>query len=208
MSSFLNDTISKLGRRAAQHVGSSAGASVDAISRGAASSASGLNHAYAAAAQSKKGRQFMGVMRSTAAAGPVGELAKICGRAGVAGAVIDGAIGGAHAFKYVRNGQIDGSQAAKHVAAETGCGFVTSASGTAGTIAVYMITGSMGPTAMVIGMGASMGSRYAYRKVVGDTLPNPAEAKKNEQKNEDDPGEKKSPGDSDVIEEIGPHSAE
>ena len=109
------------------------------------------------------------------AAGTAGlgqELAKMCGKAGAAGAVVDGAVGGMRAAKHVRQGTIDTRQAAKHVGAEAGCGFVTSSSGTAGTIAVFMITGSMGPFALAAGMGASMGSRYVYKQIVGETLPN------------------------------------
>lgn len=200
MSNSINKLISGLGRRAAQHLGRSAGASVDTLKRNP--TAGTLNQAYWAAKQSQEGRFVMGAMRHVAS-GPVSELAKMCGRAGVAGAVIDGAIGGQHAYKFMRSGKIDGAQAAKHVAAETGCGFVTSASGTAGTIAVYMVTGAMGPTAMVIGMGASMGSRMAYRKIIGETLPSAEKAVESGENSEGRDG-----SDDDGIEEIGPHSAE
>lgn len=132
------------------------------------------------------------VARAAVSAGPVRELAVICGRAGVAGAVVDGALGGVHAAKLVHAGQIDGKQAALHVGAEAGCGFVTSTAGTAGTLAAYMLIGSMGPAALVAGMGASLGSRYMYRKVVGETLPEEKTAKK---KRDDD---------SDIMEDIGP----
>ncbi|MFB6262089.1 MAG: hypothetical protein ABEL76_00500 [Bradymonadaceae bacterium] len=123
------------------------------------------------------------------ASGVVKEIAKICGKAGAAGAVVDGAVGGIKAVDYVRSGEIDGVQAAKHVGAEAGCGFVTSSTGTAGTLAVFMLTGKMGPAALVAGMGASMGSRYLYREVVGETLP------------EDEPGADRGVGD---VEDIGP----
>jgi len=109
--------------------------------------------------------------RAAASASFVKQLLKMCGKAGAAGAVVDGAVGGVQASKYVQNGVIDKQQAAKHVGAEAGCGFVTSSSGTAGTLAVFMVTGSMGPAALAAGMGASMGSRYLYRQVVGETLP-------------------------------------
>lgn len=171
MSSFLNATLANLSRQAAQTLGRTAGASVDSLRRGATSGQVGLRHAYEAASQSRQGKQFMGVVQRAVISGPVKEVAYICGRAGVAGAVVDGAVGGLNAFKFMRAGKIDGTQAAKHVAAETGCGFVTSASGTAGTIVVYMVTGSMGPAAMAAGMGASIGSRWAYRQLIGDTLP-------------------------------------
>lgn len=111
------------------------------------------------------------VARSAASNFPVKELATMCGRAGVAGAVIDGAIGSAHAAKAVRDGRLDGAGAAKHIVGEAGCGFVTSSAGTAGTVAAYMVTGAMGPVTLIAGMGASMGSRYVYRKIVGETLP-------------------------------------
>lgn len=107
---------------------------------------------------------------------PVKELAVICGRAGMAGAVVDGATGAFHGWRAVRRGQIDTKQAAIHTGAEFGCGFVTSSAGTAGTLAAYMITGTMGPLAIAAGMGASVGSRYIYRSVIGETLPPKKEA--------------------------------
>lgn len=200
MSKPIHAVFSGLSRRAAQHLGRTASQSLDALSRNTHAGIDGLSQAYQAGAQSRVGRQVVSAVRVAAASGPTAELAKICGRAGVAGAVIDGALGGVSAVKCLRNGQIDGVQAARHVVAETGCGFVTSASGTAGTIAVFMITGSMGPAAMVVGMGASMGSRLAYRKIVGETLPDPNAPK------ESSTDAKKS-GD-DIIEHIGPNPTE
>lgn len=114
-------------------------------------------------------------VRAAAQASFVKQIATICGKAGAAGAVVDGAVGGLQAAKHLQQGTIDGTQAIKHVGAEAGCGFVTSASGTAGTLAVFMVTGSMGPAALAAGMGASMGSRYLYRKVIPETLPNDEE---------------------------------
>lgn len=123
-----------------------------------------------AARQNKNLQNVVGVAR-VVAMGPGRELAAICGRAGVAGAVVDAGVGGLNAAGAYRRGEVDAKQAGKHVVSEAGCGFVTSASGTAGTLAMYMVTGSLGPAALVLGMGASMGSRYLYRKIVGDTLP-------------------------------------
>ena len=122
-------------------------------------------------AKSDEARTLRRAARVVVQNGPVKEIAKLCGRAGVAGAVVDGSMGGVQAIKALREGRLDGAGAAKHVAAEAGCGFVTSSAGTAGTVAVYLVTGTMGPTALVLGMGASMGSRWAYRKFVGETLP-------------------------------------
>lgn len=102
---------------------------------------------------------------------PVKELAMICGRAGMAGAVVDGAAGVFHGVMAYRRGDIQKEQIAIHAGAEAGCGFVTSSAGTAGTLAAYMITGTMGPLAIAAGMGASVGSRYIYRSIIGDTLP-------------------------------------
>lgn len=139
------------------------------------------------------------------------ELAKMCGRAGAAGAAVDGAIGGMRAAKHVREGTIDTRQAAKHVGAEAGCGFVTSSSGTAGTIAVFMITGSMGPFALAAGMGASMGSRYVYKQIVGETLPNEEDLE--EMKHQTDRAASQQdmsdigPGAEPDMEDIGPDSA-
>lgn len=200
MSKPINAVFSGLSRRTAQHLGRAASQSLDALHHNASAGIDGISGAWQAASQSQVGRQVVGAARVAAASGPAMELAKICGRAGVAGAVIDGALGGVSAAKCLRNGQIDGMQAARHVVAETGCGFVTSASGTAGTIAVYMLTGSMGPAAMVVGMGASMGSRFAYRRIVGETLPDP-----NAANNED--GEHKK-NDDEIIEQIGPRPTE
>lgn len=127
------------------------------------------------AVRSEQGRKAVHVARIVAQSGPVQEVARLCGRAGAAGAIVDGAMGAMQAAGAVRDGRLDSKGAAKHVAAEAGCGFVTSASGTAGTVAVYIVTGSMGPAALALGMGASMGSRWAYRKVVGETLPEKGE---------------------------------
>lgn len=110
------------------------------------------------------------IARSVLRLGPTKELAIMCGRAGVAGAAVDGAMGAFQAGKALYDGKTDKAGAAKHVLAEAGCGFVTSSVGTAGTLAAYMVTGTMGPVVLVAGMGASMGSRWAYRKVVGETL--------------------------------------
>ncbi len=116
---------------------------------------------------------------------PVKELAVICGRAGVAGAIVDGASGAFHGWRAVRRGDIDERQAVIHAGAEAGCGFVTSTAGTAGTLAAYMITGTMGPIAIAAGMGASVGSRYIYRSVIGDTLP-PRKGKLSPDQNEEE----------------------
>jgi len=116
-------------------------------------------------------RQGARVAVTAASALPVRELAVMCGRAGVAGAIVDGGLGTAHALKAMHKGKIDGKQAVKHIVGESGCGFVTSTAGTAGTLAAYMVTGAMGPVALIAGAGASMGSRYVYRRIVGDTLP-------------------------------------
>lgn len=116
-------------------------------------------------------RQVAHTARVAITSGPVVEVAKICGRAGVAGAVVDGTLGTFQGIKAMKDGRIDGKQVLIHTGAEAGCGFVTSTSGTAGTIVAYMITGSMGPAALVAGMGASLGSRYVYRQIIGETLP-------------------------------------
>jgi hypothetical protein len=194
MSSLLKKTLAKLSQHAAKAAGSTAAKSVDSVRRGAVSGAEGARQAVEVARHSKHGRQAAEVARVAAASGPVKQVAYLCGRAGVAGAIVDGAVGGLNAAKYMRAGKIDGTQATVHVCAEAGCGFVTSSSGTAGTIIVYMLTGSMGPAAMAVGMGASIGSRYAYRRIVGETLPDDDNAEHEEDAVEE----------SDVIEEIGP----
>ncbi|MFW5966674.1 MAG: hypothetical protein ACOCV2_04100 [Persicimonas sp.] len=195
MSSLLNETLKRIGQKAAKVVGSAAAGSADTVRRGATDASRNAMSALDAARRAEAGGKLANAARTAAASGPVKEVARLCGRAGVAGAVVDGAVGGLNAAKYLREGKIDGGQAAKHVCAEAGCGFVTSSAGTAGTIAVYFFTGTMGPAAMAVGMGASIGSRYAYRQVVGDTLPDDDD----DPEHEEDAVEK-----ADVIEEIGP----
>lgn len=129
------------------------------------------------ARQSEALKSGVQIARTAATAMPVRELAVMCGRAGVAGAIVDGGIGTAHALRALHKGKIDGAQAAKHIAGEAGCGFVTSTAGTAGTLAAYMVTGAMGPVALLAGAGASMGTRYVYRRIVGETLPDKQETK-------------------------------
>lgn len=164
------------------------------------------------AVQSAEVRRASNVVRAAASASFVKELAKICGKAGAAGAAVDGAVGGIQASQYVRRGEIDTRQAVKHVGAEAGCGFVTSSSGTAGTLAVFMVTGSMGPAALAAGMGASMGSRYLYKQAVGETLPDEEELEEMEQGNSDgdvagsDPSTAAGPAAGPDLEDIGPGS--
>lgn len=123
------------------------------------------------ATTSESVRKGARLARVAATSLPVKELAVMCGRAGVAGAIVDGAVGGLNAANAVRKGKMDTKQAAIHTGAEAGCGFVTSSAGTAGTLAAYMVTGAMGPITIAAGMGASIGSRYVYRKIVGETMP-------------------------------------
>ena len=143
------------------------------------------HQAAQAATSSHAVAQGTRIARVAVANFPTKELATMCGRAGVAGAVVDGANGGYQAYRAVRQGRIDARQAVLHAGAEAGCGFVTSSAGTAGTLAAYMITGTMGPLAIAAGMGASVGSRHLYRMVVGQTLPEtPAQAEANEEREE------------------------
>ncbi len=128
-----------------------------------------------AVAQSPVAQKAASAARTAAASGPVKQVAYMCGRAGVAGAIVDGSLGGFQSLKAMQEGRIDGKQAVIHTGAEAGCGFVTSSSGTAGTVVAFMLTGKMGPVALAAGMGASLGSRYIYRKVVGETLPDDEE---------------------------------
>lgn len=160
-----------------------------------------LNQALKSSSQvvgSAKNASLGQIARKSVQFGPTKDLAIICGRAGVAGAVVDGSIGAFNATRAVVDGRLDTKGAIKHVAAEAGCGFATSSAGTAGTLAAYIVTGTMGPAALVAGMGASMGTRWAYRKVVGETL---IEAVKAEQESKKTTKEEHS---TEVMEEIGP----
>lgn len=183
--------ISRIGRQAVRGVTSEA--SVRSLRNALGRGRSSAGDATVAVVHSQAAQKAMVVARATISAGPARELVMICGRAGVAGAVVDGALGGVQAAKLMRDGKIDGKQVAVHVGAEAGCGFVTSTAGTAGTLAAYMLIGSMGPTALVAGMGASLGSRYVYRRFVGETLPQAESTDKNKREE-----------DSDLMEDIGP----
>ncbi|MGM0556987.1 MAG: hypothetical protein ACQEVA_11460 [Myxococcota bacterium] len=191
MSKSFGNSIARELSRVSREVAKTAGRSAS----DAAHAARTAGHAANVATKSQSAQNLIEAARATAASGPVKEVAKICGRAGAAGAIVDGGVGAINAAKYLRAGRIDKVQAAKHVGAEAGCGFVTSSAGTAGTIAVYMVTGAMGPAAMAAGMGASIGSRWLYRKVVGETLP----SDEDDLKHEEDAVEE-----SDVMEDIGP----
>ncbi|RAL22190.1 hypothetical protein DL240_10060 [Lujinxingia litoralis] len=173
MSDRFMEGLGKLGRSLRRSARRATGeTALRSVRTSVVSTRQGAAHTAALVAQAP----MMQSARFVISSGPIRDLAVICGRAGVAGAVVDGALGGMNALQAVRQGRIDGKQAVIHAGSEAGCGFLTSSSGTAGTLAAYMITGSMGPAALVAGMGASMGARYLYRRVVGETLPPREEA--------------------------------
>lgn len=156
-----------------------------------------LNEALKKTENLARGAKDLATVRSVTAAsrgGLVKELATMCGRAGVSGAIVEGSIGAYNAARAVQAGRLDTTGAAKHVASEASCGFVTSSAGLAGALAVIMVTGSNGPIALAAGMASSMGSRWMYRKVVGETLPP-------ENGNSPNPKDEQGPG----WEEIGPN---
>jgi len=206
MSTDVLELARETGRDLAQRARERVGSADSADAAHAARDAGTIDYAV----QSAEVRRSATVVRAAASASFVKELARICGKAGAAGAAVDGAVGGVRAAQFVRRGAIDTRQAVKHVGAEAGCGFVTSSSGTAGTLAVFMVTGSMGPAALAAGMGASMGSRYLYKEAVGETLPDEEELEESEgvESDRDARGSEPSPaadssGDSD-LEDIGP----
>ncbi len=200
MSDLLNDglrKISRAGKKAVRRATSES--SLRSLRHGVTATRENAGDTTRAVAQSPVARKAASAARIAVSSGPVKQVAYICGRAGVAGAVVDGSMGSFQAMKAMREGRIDGKQAVIHTGAEAGCGFVTSSSGTAGTIVAYMLTGSMGPAALAAGMGASVGSRYVYRKIVGETLPEEEEAAATTDEADDD-------ADDDCMEEIGPTS--
>lgn len=172
MSDFLKDSLrnmSRSSRRALRQATSES--SLRSLRHGVRATRENAADSARAVAHAPLTRNAASAVRFVVTSGPAVEVAKICGRAGVAGAVVDGSMGSFQAIKAMREGKIDRKQVLIHTGAEAGCGFVTSSSGTAGTIVAYMLTGTMGPAALVAGMGASLGSRYVYRRVVGETLP-------------------------------------
>lgn len=161
--------ISRAGKNAVRSATSES--SLRSVRRSVSSTREQAEDTTRAVAQSPVAKKAASGARAAAASGPVRQVAYMCGRAGVAGAIVDGSMGGFQSVKAMQEGRIDGKQALIHTSAEAGCGFVTSSTGTAGTIVAYMLTGSMGPAALAAGMGASIGSRYVYRQIVGETLP-------------------------------------
>ncbi len=206
MSSFLKDglrTISRTGKCALREATSES--SLRSLRQGVSASRKQAGDSARAVAYSPVTRRAASTARFVVMSGPVKEVAKICGRAGVAGAVVDGSMGTMQGLKAMRDGRIDGKQVLIHTGAEAGCGFVTSSSGTAGTIVAYMLTGTMGPAALVAGMGASLGTRYVYRQIIGETLPAEAAATSVVQKEEkDDSGDNEDSDGQSSLEEIGP----
>lgn len=216
MSDFLKDQFQSLSRSGKRALRSAASESnLRSLRHGVRATRESSGEAALAIAHSPVTRKAGAVAKVAITSGPVVEVAKICGRAGVAGAVVDGTLGTFQGLKAMREGRVDGKQVLIHTGAEAGCGFVTSSSGTAGTIVAYMVTGTMGPAALVAGMGASLGSRYIYRQFVGETLPpevlaaskpTPEDGTRSEQS----PGDKQDPQDdqpdqpSSPMEEIGP----
>lgn len=93
------------------------------------------------------------------------------GKSGVVGGIIDGFLGSAEAVKLYKLEYIDEKTGAKHAANEAACGFFTATAGTLGTTVAALAIGSMGPTALVVGMGASVGARWFYRNNSSSILP-------------------------------------
>lgn len=197
MSNLLEDGLRNLVRASKKAVRDATDeSSLRSLRKSVGSTRKGAEDTARAVAQSPVAHKAASAARTAAASGPVKQVAYICGRAGVAGAIVDGSMGGFQSLKAMQEGRIDGRQAVIHTGAEAGCGFITSSSGTAGTLVAYMLTGSMGPAALACGMGASVGSRYVYRKIVGETLPEEEEAELDADDTDD--------SDDGSMEEIGP----
>lgn len=107
-----------------------------------------------------------------------------CGKSGAVGAAIDGALGASQAGKMYYNGLIGKDIVIQHISQEAGCGLLSSAAGTAGTVTFTLVTGTMGPAALIAGMGASIGTRYIYRNLVESALPTIEDLE--EEENEED----------------------
>ncbi len=188
MSDFINDGLRKLTRASKRAVrNATSESSLRSLRHNVSATRSQAEDTTRAVAHSPVVKTAATAAKVTVTSGPVKQVAAICGRAGVASAVVDGSMGGFQAMKAMREGKIDGRQAAIHTGAEAGCGFVTGSTGTAGTIVAYMLTGTMGPAALIAGMGASIGSRYVYRQVVGETLPSDEKSEKKDDEGPDEP---------------------
>jgi len=93
------------------------------------------------------------------------------GKSGAVGGIIDGVLGAAEALKLREMDLIDNKTAAKHALNEGACGLFTSTAGTLGTTVASLVLGAMGPTSLVVGMGASVGARWLYRRNIASPLP-------------------------------------
>ena len=108
---------------------------------------------------------------------PLKAFATYCARSGAVGAAVDATIGAIEGVRDLQDGEATKVDVVKHTPSEAACGFTTSATGTAGTLAVYMLTGNMGgPMGVLVGMGSSIFARHLYRRALGETLPSKRDA--------------------------------
>ena len=92
-------------------------------------------------------------------------------KSGLMGGSLDGVMGAVEAMKYYRKDLIPKAVAYKHVGNEIVCGFSSTFAGSLSSATVALVMGSMGPAALIAGMGGAVLIRSAYRKRVPSVLP-------------------------------------
>ena len=110
------------------------------------------------------------------------EIAKDIGKKSSTGAAIDGAFALYKASLLYKNGHIEKKDFAKHIISELGCGFLSSATGNAGSVTIKILTGNK-TASFIVGIGVSAGTRWLYRKAVPGYLPE-VEGKEDEEDEE------------------------
>lgn len=98
------------------------------------------------------------------------DIAQTVGKKSAIGAAVDGTFGLYKAAIFYRNGHINKKTMALHVFNEIGCGAISSAVGQASSIAIRVAIDS-NPTAFLVGLAGSAGTRWVYRRYMPDILP-------------------------------------
>ena len=98
------------------------------------------------------------------------EILKGAGKAAGVGLLIDGAVAGVEAAVAVRNGSMDRSRAAKHVAKEAATGAVATGAGVLLGAGLVALTGGMAaPVVFAVGAIGSIGTKRLLRRLTDET---------------------------------------
>jgi hypothetical protein len=98
-----------------------------------------------------------------------------CLKSGMFGASLDGLLGIRDAKRYYDTKVIDKPSAVRHIIKEAGCGFTSSTIGTAASKVATVVFKTSPSASLIVGLGASVGARYAYRSTISSELPKPVD---------------------------------